>query len=137
MKVCSDCKLEREDTEFNKHRNGLGSYCKDCSKKYHSKRNATDEMRKKRRDNNLKRRNVARVKVMEYLLNHPCEACKEADIVVLEFDHLRDKEFDIAFAISGGYSWSRVSKEIEKCRVLCANCHRRHTAKSRGWFKAL
>ena len=137
MKVCSKCELNKDESEFNKHRGGLGSYCKACSKDYHNKRNSTNDMRKKRRDNNFKRRNEARVRVMEYLANHPCEECKEADIIVLEFDHLRDKEFDISFAISGGYSWERVSKEIEKCRVLCANCHRRHTAKSLGWFKGL
>ena len=137
MKTCSKCKIEKEDSEFNKHRNALGSYCKTCLKSYHNARNSTNDMRKKRKDNNHKRRNEARIKVMEYLVDHPCEECKETDIVVLEFDHLRDKEFDISCAISGGYSWSRVSKEIDKCRVLRANCHRRHTAKTRGWFKSL
>ncbi len=43
----------------------------------------------------------------------------------LEFHH-RDpatKEFSIS---SGGYtrSWERVKKELDKCDLLCANCHR-------------
>jgi hypothetical protein len=43
----------------------------------------------------------------------------------LEFHHLETSRKD--FGISGkGYtrSWSKVSEELDKCMLLCANCHR-------------
>ena len=137
MKVCSECKLEKDESEFNKNRGKPSVWCKTCLKIYHHKRNSTTEMRKKRMESNYKKRNAVRIKVMEYLNSNPCVQCGENDIVVLEFDHLRDKKFAIAEGVSGGYAWKTIEKEIEKCRVLCANCHRRHTAESRGWFKTL
>jgi hypothetical protein len=29
--------------------------------------------------------------------------------------------------LSGHYSWESVLKEIQKCEIRCANCHRRKT----------
>jgi len=76
--------------------------------------------------------------VMAYLKTHPCIVCGENDIVVLEFDH-RDpsqKEDSINNACGGRFfSLKRLQEEIEKCDVLCANCHRRKTARERGYFR--
>jgi hypothetical protein len=81
--------------------------------------------------NVLRRRHRSRAHLMAYLREHPCVLCGEADPVVLDFDHLRDKVWEVTnLARYGG--WSRLLAEIEKCRVLCANCHRRHTAQQAG-----
>lgn len=86
-------------------------------------------------------RSVGREKVSqficEYLLSHPCEICGETDIVVLEFDHLDPdiKSFDIGARAARGLK--TVSEEISKCRVLCSNCHKRHTAKTQKHYKYL
>ena len=55
-----------------------------------------------------------------------CFICKEDRWYCLVFHHMdpKNKIFGIANAISGGYSKEEISKEIEKCIVLCANCHR-------------
>lgn len=54
-----------------------------------------------------------------------CVDCGEVDPIVLEFDHLRDKEFNLAHYAKA--SWERLHAEIAKCEVVCANCHRRRT----------
>lgn len=44
-------------------------------------------------------------------------------IDALEFHHLTDKSFGIS---SKGYtrSWEKIKAELDKCIMLCANCHR-------------
>ena len=51
--------------------------------------------------------------------------------MVLEFDHLGDKLFDIGQALPYR-RWQTILDEIAKCEVVCANCHRRRTARARG-----
>lgn len=73
--------------------------------------------------------------IWNYLLEHPCEHCGEADPVVLEFDHIDPKTKFKAVTELATYKLEVLKTEIAKCRVLCANCHRRHTAQQHGWYK--
>lgn len=60
----------------------------------------------------------------------PCMDCKKKyPYYVMEFDHKRDK----VFMLSNGhkFSWDNIKKEIKKCDVICANCHRIRTHKRR------
>ena len=34
-----------------------------------------------------------------------------------------------------GYDGASLKQEIAKCEVVCANCHRRRTAKQFGWYR--
>lgn len=52
-----------------------------------------------------------------------CCICGETEPCCLDFHHLRDKEFELAKAPD--VSKERLYKELEKCIVLCANCHRK------------
>jgi hypothetical protein len=73
----------------------------------------------------------------EYLLEHPCVDCGESDILVLKFDHLRDKKKDVTRLVHDSVSWATVMKEIDKCEVVCANCHiRRTSARAGNWLRA-
>jgi hypothetical protein len=74
--------------------------------------------------------------LIEYFKAHPCADCGELDSVVLEFDHLRDKLFNVSAGL-GNRNWESVLAEIEKCEVVCANCHRRRTARRQGFVRAL
>jgi hypothetical protein len=61
--------------------------------------------------------------------------CGESDIVVLEFDHQRDKTLNVSALSREGYSLDRLKQEIAKCEAVCANCQRRRTAKQFGWYR--
>jgi hypothetical protein len=74
--------------------------------------------------------------LIDYFKAHPCVDCDEMDPIVLEFDHLREKSFAIGAELSRR-SWDSILLEIEKCEVVCANCHRRRTARRRGAVRAL
>lgn len=72
-------------------------------------------------------------RLRQHLEHHPCVDCGESDPVVLEFDHLRDKRRDVTQLLWSGFLWSQIALEIAKCEVRCANCHRRRTARQRGF----
>lgn len=75
---------------------------------------------------------------LAYLLEHPCLDCGERDPIVLEFDHVRGKkESNVATLIHNTASIKRIQAEIAKCEVVCANCHRRRTAVTQNWDKAV
>ena len=56
-----------------------------------------------------------------------CIDCGEKNHIVLDFDHLSNKKYNISRMIHDGFSWKAIAKEIEKCEVVCANCHRIRT----------
>ena len=55
-----------------------------------------------------------------------CEKCGENRYYCLEFHHSdpNEKEMMISVMPNSGYSKERILREIEKCIVLCANCHK-------------
>ena len=65
--------------------------------------------------------------LVEYFHSHPCVDCGETDPLVLEFDHRGDKSFEIARGLRDR-SWKAILAEMDRCDVICANCHRRRTA---------
>jgi hypothetical protein len=73
-----------------------------------------------------------RAYIKDYLKANPCVDCGEADPVILEFDHVRDKDFNISDATRKGVSINKLRDEIAKCEVRCANCHRKKTYERRG-----
>jgi hypothetical protein len=42
---------------------------------------------------------------------------------------------DVSQLVGAGYSIAALQAEIDKCDVLCANCHRKKTMNERGWFR--
>ena len=60
----------------------------------------------------------------------PCADCGgKFDPICMDFDH-RDptkKEFNVSQMRKGCQSLKRIINEIEKCDVVCANCHRLRT----------
>ena len=64
--------------------------------------------------------------VEDYKKNKKCVICGDSRFYVLDFHH-RDpdeKEFGIASGIQGRYGKDKLIKEMEKCNILCSNCHR-------------
>lgn len=58
----------------------------------------------------------------------PCADCgNNYPYYVMDFDHLSDKEYALANMIQKGYDIPAVQKEIDKCEIVCANCHRERT----------
>lgn len=131
MKECKRCNLMKSFSLFSQRKTRAGyitkhSWCNSCSTAY------------KREWINKKVR-LLRNHVFEYLSNNPCVVCGSDDLLVLEFDHKdpTTKSFNIGKAISGktiSISLEELIAEINKCEVMCRNCHQRKTHKdNRSW----
>jgi L-lysine 2,3-aminomutase len=97
----------------------------------------TNDAHRKIRDARIEKiREENRQLVLDYLREHPCIDCGEADPIVLQFDHRNPKDKKKAVAnLVRYYSTEVVGTEIAKCDVRCANCHIRRTGKQFGWWK--
>ena len=140
MKKCTTCKEEKELCFFNKNKtksDGYNNICRECSnqrsKKYYNENKEHHKSIIYKR--NIKIRNENRSKLYEFYLVHPCVDCGEKNPVVLEFDHKNSVEKIANVSNLLDNKWETIQKEIDKCDVRCANCHRIRTAKQFGWYK--
>jgi hypothetical protein len=128
-----------DDFMWNKKSSGKrDSYCRPCRADYKKAHYAANKARYFANASAWTRgRAQHRVSwLIEYFAAHPCVDCGETDPVVLQFDHLRDKQFDIGAGLIDK-NWEVVLAEIDKCEVRCANCHRRRTAERGGWVRVM
>ena len=145
-KKCTGCGVKKTETEFfwrSKAKGIRQARCKDCYRAWRAENYADhyeryrDEYKVRAKKRNARVRTENMQKSVAYLKTHPCVSCGESDFVVLDFDH-RDqskKTASVSRMRQDVYSWERIKAEIAKCDVLCANCHRRRTAKQLGWYK--
>lgn len=128
-KKCYRCKELKNISDFHKnksHKDGLSSICKICQHKYvnqhyqnnkqyylNKSKNYIDELKKWFQNY---KRTLFCIKCGFSGLEHP---------TVLDFHHISDnKEHNISQMIVSGKKKETIIMEIEKCDILCANCHR-------------
>ena len=81
-----------------------------------------------------------RIAVRSAVLAEKSKPCKDCDTkyphYVMQFDHARGtKSFEISKAVSGKRCIEVVLAEMEKCDVVCANCHAERTWQRKHWLK--
>lgn len=144
-KICTTCKEEKLLEMFSLQREGRfgrNSKCKACKGK----------REKERYETNVElAREKARERTQQYRLRHPernrelvakrrqqqrefiaarkaelgCGRCGINDHRVLDFHHKDPNEKELAVSqLLSRKGWEAVLNEMEKCIVLCANCHR-------------
>ena len=129
-KRCFKCNTEKPIECFSKNKgrsDGHSGQCKECH----------TIMRKEHYEKNKKKiYSQVDAKKKEYhkwiltFKHKPCVDCKiKYPHYVMDFDHLKDKEFNLSQAARHGYGKEKVLKEIAKCELVCANCHRERTHK--------
>ena len=166
MKICTNCKIEKENIEYNKQRNGkygVAASCRQCrtlySKEYregkgkelrhiygkeYNKRYRTVEGNKEKRKYNrewYKKLQQRRDSVIYWIKTKyeglPCMDCKRVfPWCAMDFDHRPEETKEFGIAMMSSYKAtpdriSKVMKEISKCDLVCASCHRIRTHLSR------
>ncbi|NBP04146.1 MAG: hypothetical protein EBU90_29440 [Proteobacteria bacterium] len=131
-KKCSVCQVEKNESCFafkNKKLGILQSRCKECQAEYHRKHYVDNKnyYGNKRKINNRKYRTMGRKFIDQYKANSSCYFCKENTPVCLDFHHLDPNVKDSNISQMKGHARNidTIKKEIEKCIVVCSNCHRK------------
>jgi hypothetical protein len=111
MRACSECKNNLDESQFyrkNDTKSGRSyAKCKDCFNKYCVKRWQ-------------KRKTMA----VEYK-GGKCEDCKSTyPDPVFDFHHLDPSQKEFSWNKMRLVSDKKLFKELDKCALLCANCHR-------------
>lgn len=137
-KICKDLKPLSEFTKQVGGKFGLGSYCKPCDtergKKYYRSNKGSHALSTKRwheenRELLTVRAQKQRTK-LDALKNSPCVDCGgEFPPYVMDYHHRDPLTKSFNLGTSTRRTWEKVLAEIEKCDLLCSNCHRiRHHA---------
>ena len=128
MKNCNRCKVDLSPSDFNKskhNKDGLQKECRNCQKerfKTYYENNDEVKTRIRNRHKDSQKRNKDYVNSLRL----SCSQCNESHPGVLDFHHNTEKDLEISVAIFRGWSIKRLQSEIDKCTILCANCHRKH-----------
>lgn len=106
-----------------KNKKARRSYNSEYNKKWYAKNKKKKKEQAKRSRKRAIRRN--RRFVEGYKLEHPCPFCMETAPCCLSFHHRNGdlKEGNISDMVNRGYSLVRIQKEIDKCDIMCLNCH--------------
>lgn len=110
--ICKYCGINQPIELFQKCKevNGIIYYRKKCTPcKVKTQRKRTQK-------------NQAEIKQLKQLAQ--CAHCGISDYRVLEFHHLDPKLKEREVSLMYNFSLENIKKEIAKCIVLCANCHR-------------
>lgn len=132
MKLCPRCGEAKPHSAYAKNaarKDGLQSLCRSCHKVYKDRHYADNRKAYVQRS----AAQTARVRGEVAALKHgPCADCGKAyPPYVMDFDHVRgEKRGDVAH-LTGRVSRGSLQEEIEKCDLVCANCHRERTFRRR------
>ena len=125
MKFCNTCQTSKPDDQFSKKGKGLQSRCKACHTNYLKEHYNNNKIYYK--DKASISRQGKRQWMRDFKATLACSACGENDPCCLDFHHTNgeEKEFLVSGMAGHGVSKDKILKEIAKCVVLCANCHRK------------
>lgn len=118
MKHCNRCNRDLPDNKFGKNGNGSRSICKECQ---------------------CERIKEGQRKTRDYIQSLKVGCCRcgyNKCIEALDFHHKNSLEKDGTLSRYGRRVFSPavkllIDKEVAKCEILCANCHREEHANQR------
>jgi hypothetical protein len=137
MKRCGRCGESKAGEGFAKRKrsaDGLQASCRRCQHSTYTAyyRDNRETFRATLQGRTARQRDANRRFIASFLKEHPCVDCGLADPIVLEFDHVRGEKIGHVGAMAyAPVALAKLKREVQKCDVRCANCHRKRTAK--GW----
>jgi hypothetical protein len=133
LKKCSRCKKNKILSEFylqTASKDGYARHCIICAKEYKKENYQLNKATIIARNALVQKKHRAKAKIWYEALKEsiPCADCKKKyPACVMDYHHLRDKKYNLAYMVKSGFSHQTILIEIDKCVLLCANCHRIRT----------
>jgi hypothetical protein len=128
MKICSRCGIEKELGEFGKAKacpSGYLAMCRVC-RRASRRMSKADKATQKRQDTKLRARGVF---FIDGYKSNPCMDCGNSfPTECMDFDHVRGEKL-AAIATMPRRNPEKIWIEIQKCELVCSNCHRIRTHK--------
>jgi hypothetical protein len=92
-----------------------------------------DLIKKRAKNYKVINQNTIKEYVNELKLN-PCTDCKQTfHSIAMDFDHVRGTKIKaVSQMINSGFGLEKIKLEIEKCDLVCSNCHRIRTHERRS-----
>lgn len=130
MKKCNKCGIEKPLEDFSQNNgkpDGKNRECKICQRAYFAEyyKNNTE----KHKASAKKCRSESRYFIQKYKIDQGCKVCGyNKHPAALHFHHREpeNKSFSLSYGVFLVHNHEEILKEIEKCDVLCANCHAEH-----------
>lgn len=128
MKLCTKCNTRKNKKEFHKNKtkpDGLQPHCKQCAKQHHT--TWYQQNKKRVMQHTCNRRQRLNERIDKIKKQTGCVICGEDEVICLDFHHLSEhkKERNVSDMVRFGPSWDTLQQEIDKCIVVCSNCHRK------------
>ena len=131
MATCARCKQMLAVSEFHLGPRKRDSYCRPCRRSYEREHYAKnrEKYKKKRLKNSRKQRERNRSFVNSQKRGKPCLDCGGVfHFSCMEYDHVSgDKVKCINSMVQSAFSIKMIKAEMDKCELVCANCHRVRT----------
>ena len=130
-KICNNCGKSKDEEKFVKKHGKFGTICLECQRikmREHYVNNKSYYCKKAR-----KRTNDLKDWFKDLKNTLCCKNCGENHVACLDFHHKNpeEKDIELSLVVHQGWSKKRILNEIEKCDVLCSNCHRKLHAEIR------
>lgn len=104
---CTICQEIKPISDFYFLKDRPMSFCKECQKEKERKRYAEKSQQ-----------------LIDFKRTLSCKKCGENRFYLLDFHHRNPEEKDYTISDNSRASLETIKKEIDKCDVLCSNCHR-------------
>ena len=130
VKTCVECKQERESSDFHKKKGSLAPRCRSCTTAYRARlyRAQPQEKRDALVAKAAATKKILIERLQRYKESYPCADCGgNFHFAAMDFDHVSNDKLDSVSRMTSRGSWIKVLAEIEKCDLVCSNCHRVRT----------
>lgn len=131
MKTCIRCKLEKPLDSFSNNKNkfdGKTPYCRSCKSNFDKNYSKKENVKEKKKYSNkmwVEKRKIS-IKFWKIEKGGSCKKCGERRLQCLDFHHLipSKKDIEVSYLISSySIDHPHIKEEIDKCILLCKNCH--------------